>query len=107
MKKVLSIVKIIVAILLFISMAYLPSGYYKFLRIAVFTASIIIIYLQFATPIPYWLVAFGIIAVLFNPIIPIYLHDKSIWIVIDVISAIVFLSSALNDYLIKRNSNFY
>ena len=38
----------------------------------------------------FWRVAFGLIAIVFNPIIPVYLHDKAIWMPIDIIAAILF-----------------
>lgn len=36
------------------------------------------------------------IVVIFNPIIPVYLYKKSLWVPIDIISAIIFSVSALN-----------
>ncbi len=41
--------------------------------------------------INFWVIAFGIIAFLFNPIIPVYLNDKEAWILIDVFSALLFI----------------
>ncbi|MGL5959627.1 MAG: DUF6804 family protein [Bacteroidales bacterium] len=35
--------------------------------------------------------AFGVMAILFNPLMPFYFNDKSVWIPIDIISAIIFL----------------
>ena len=34
-------------------------------------------------------VVFGVLAILFNPIIPIYLHEKEIWTVIDIAAAVL------------------
>jgi len=40
-----------------------------------------------------WGWAFVAITILFNPIAPIYLHDKSTWAIFDIGSAIVFFAS--------------
>ncbi len=39
----------------------------------------------------FWFWALVIIAILFNPIVPIYLYDKSVWGIIDVIVAVFFV----------------
>ena len=33
---------------------------------------------------------FGIVAILFNPIIPVYLHDKGAWMMIDIMHPIYY-----------------
>jgi hypothetical protein len=42
-----------------------------------------------------WIVVFGIVVVLFNPIIPVHLYDKVIWMPIDIAAAIVFGMKAM------------
>jgi hypothetical protein len=39
----------------------------------------------------FWGIAFGLIAITFNPIIPIYLNDKSAWMPIDFLVGALFL----------------
>lgn len=34
---------------------------------------------------------FGIVAIIFNPVIPVYLHDKGVWMMIDIITMILFI----------------
>lgn len=34
---------------------------------------------------------FGFILILFNPIFPVYLHRKSLWVPLDIITGILFL----------------
>jgi len=97
--------KVLIAILLFFGIANLPSGYFTFLRIAVFAGGIFIIYKQFENQITFWIISIGIITILFNPIIPVYLYDKSIWTVIDIISGLIFIASAINDYLMDSRNN--
>ncbi len=66
-----------------------PYGYYIFLRWVIFAISFLIAYRLSKIDLNYWVLAFGVIAFLFNPIFPIYL-SKSIWVVIDLVSAFIF-----------------
>jgi len=79
------------AILLFIAIADLPSGYYTLLRIAVTFGAICLIITEFEKGISFWLILYAIISIVFNPIIPIYLYDKESWLVIDLIVGLFFL----------------
>jgi len=71
--------------LLFASLTILPVGYYTFLRIIVTISAFLIIYNEFKNGINFWIISFGIIFIIFNPIITIYLHDKNIWTPIDLV----------------------
>jgi len=88
---ILKVVKIVIAALLLLAIASLPIGYYTFLRIVVCIASVVLCIVYFEN-IKLLAIIFGIIAILFNPILPIYL-SKETWIPIDVITAIVFVVS--------------
>ncbi|MGL5912800.1 MAG: DUF6804 family protein [Bacteroidales bacterium] len=77
--------------LLLLSIADLPIGYYTFLRIVVTIASIVVIVAELKNGLTFWIMAFGVMAILFNPLMPFYFNDKSVWIPIDIISAIIFL----------------
>ena len=77
--------------LLFIALADLPIGYYTFLRIVVTIGAVSVIVTEFESGINFWIVAFGIIAIVFNPLIPVYLNNKDIWMPIDILAAILFL----------------
>ena len=83
-------IAIICSFLLFIAVLNLPIQYYTFLRIIIFIGAILVIP-AFIKKHLILVVTFGIIAVLFNPIIPIYLYVKDYWIPIDIISALLFL----------------
>jgi hypothetical protein len=86
------------ALLLFIALADLPSGFYTFLRIVVFISSVIGIIQEVKNGINFWVIAFGLLGILFNPIIPVYLYDRSLWAPIDVIAGIVFIvKGVVND----------
>lgn len=71
-----------------------PYGYYILLRWIVSISAGILIYKYYEQKIQSWMILFGIVAILFNPIAPIYL-DKGIWVVIDFIVALLFLFSFL------------
>lgn len=91
---------IVCAVLLFLALAKLPIGYYTFLRISVTIGSVLIIVEQYKKEIVnFWVVAFGIIAIVFNPIIPVYLYKKALWMPIDVIAGLVFLGYGVSSKL--------
>lgn len=70
-----------------------PYNYYVLLRFTIFLSSIIFAYGFYKSKLTGWALVFGVIAFLFNPIIPIYLN-KSHWILIDLTSAILFFLAA-------------
>ena len=72
----------IVAIMLFLGALPLPIEYYDILRWAVSITAIINIFKEKYIFIP--------VLVLFNPIIPVYLYSKVVWVIIDIISGMLF-----------------
>lgn len=93
---------IIPVALLLIGIADMPIGYYSFLRIVVCLSSGVIAYGSYSLEekINFGAALFGIIALLFNPIFPIYLQDKELWTTIDILSAISFIVAGI--YLNKK-----
>lgn len=81
---------IIAAILCFIGIFEPPYGYYPFLRILVSFMALVIIVNEFRSR-SFWLIAFLIIFIIFNPIVPIYLYLKSFWLIIDITVGLFFL----------------
>lgn len=77
-------------ILLIVSLAPLPYGYYQFLRLAVSISAGVIVYSNFNEGRPLWTCMFGIICILFNPIFPIHL-SRELWIPIDIATAAIFI----------------
>ena len=75
-----------------------PYDYYIILRWIVCAVAIITAIGFFKSKLTGWVWVFGALAFLFNPLIPVYLN-KSSWVGIDLISAIVFFISA---YTIKN-----
>ncbi len=87
---------LICSVLLFFGLFNLPIGYYTFLRIIVTIGAVSIIVTEFKNDFSFWIIAFGIIGILFNPIIPIYLNDKTVWTLIDLLAGILFGIKAFN-----------
>jgi len=78
--------------LLLLSFLAWPYAYYTFLRIAITGVAIYYAYYLYSIKKQnFWFWGFVVIAILFNPIVPIYLKDKSIWSITDVIVVILFV----------------
>ena len=76
--------------LLFIGLMDLTIGYYTFLRIAITIGSVAVVVTELENGLNFWVITFGIIAIIFNPFIPIYLNDKSVWVPIDIFGGLLF-----------------
>lgn len=87
--------KTISIILLFFSLFQLPIGFYTLLRFVVCGTAGFSAYKYFIANKTGWSVINGFIALIFNPIIPIYLGKKSVWSVIDITVAFLFIVSII------------
>lgn len=76
----------ITGIFLFLGALPLPGEYYELLRIVVSIMAAINIFKGLYVFIP--------ILILFNPIMPVYLYSKLLWVVIDIISGFVFMAAS-------------
>ena len=74
--------------LLLAATARLPYGYYTFTRIVVCASAAFIAVAGWEAS-RFWSVPFGLLAILFNPIFPIYLH-RGTWFYFDIAAAIAF-----------------
>lgn len=79
------------ALCCFAAILPLPIFYYTFLRVIVFIAAAITVYLFGRQKEFKWLAVFAAVLILFNPIIPVHFYLKSIWIPIDLVTGILFL----------------
>src|SRR3990172_2918282 len=70
-----------------------PYIFYKVLRIVVFTVAIFLCYIAGKSNQPPWIVMFGIIALLFNPVFPVHL-SRNLWMLIDLFAIIAFAVSS-------------
>jgi len=82
---------ILCALLSSIAVFDLPNIYYTFLRILVSIGSIAALVTEMKNDVNLWGITFIVIALLFNPLIPIYLYKKQLWIPIDLFAALLFL----------------
>ena len=71
-------------------------GFYTLLRIIVTIGAVAVLVAEFNNEFSFWVLVFGIIALVFNPIIPVYLNDKGTWVIIDLLTGILFLIKALS-----------
>jgi len=94
---------IVSIIFLLLSFASWPYGYYTFMKFVV-TGSVVYYayYLYQIKKQNFWFWSSVATAILFNPIIPIYLRNKTLWSFIDVI-VIIFLIVLLNKF--KKHEN--
>lgn len=65
--------------------------FYTFLRIVVFVVAGLLIFLPKYEGINWQCVVNGLVAILFNPIIPVHLHSRPVWAVIDAVVAAWFV----------------
>jgi hypothetical protein len=82
--------------LLVIAIERMPYGYYAFTRIVVcgFGALLAFVAWEDGPVSRLWSVIFGLLAVLFNPMIPIYLNRDS-WFYFDLLAAVLFAAHLL------------
>ncbi len=74
-----------------------PYGYYQLLRWLILGVGGYSAYLAYNSGRKIWTGIFGVIALLFNPIIPFYL-SRNTWQPIDIIVAIIFFISLFYKY---------
>ncbi len=84
---------LIAAGMLLLALAPWPYGYYQLLRFVACGVAVYIAYTAYAWQKMWAVWAFGFVALLFNPLIPIHL-SREIWQPIDVACAILFIVMA-------------
>jgi hypothetical protein len=85
-------ISFICAALLFLALVRLPIGYYTFLRIAVTIGALLLLHHHWTrNGINVWVVLFGAVAILFNPVLPIYLGDRSLWLPFNIAGGVLFV----------------
>jgi hypothetical protein len=94
---------LICAALLLFGITNLPIGYYTLLRIVVSIGAISVVVSEFENGINFWVISFGIITIIFNPLIPVYLGEKVDWIPIDIVTAIFFIIKSFSNQNSRNN----
>ncbi len=81
------------AVILILGIFGLPYGYYIFLRLIVCAAAVYLAYCEYVSNQKWnnWAVIFSLIAVLFNPVVMIFL-SRPIWFFIDIFCVGLFVS---------------
>ena len=78
-----------------------PYSYYQFLRWIILAIGAYSAYLAYDAGKKIWAWIFGIIAVLFNPIVPFYMQRET-WQSIDVLVTMIFFTSLFTTYARKN-----
>lgn len=86
-------------IVLGIGILPLPIGYYTLSRLVVCACALYFAYNFYKNNNSTNLWIFGFIAVLYNPILPVYLYEKFIWIIVNLITIYLFYKN--KDFRIK------
>jgi hypothetical protein len=89
-----NVIKIILAILLFICLAKMPYGYYQFVRFAALIGFGILAYQSYIQNKQIEMIIYGCLALLFQPFFKIAL-GKDIWNIVDVVAGIGLILSTL------------
>jgi len=81
------------SVVLFLSALPMPYGFYTITKIIVTASSIYYAYYLYIAlqKKGFWFWCFVAVAILFNPIMPIYLYSKMLWGAIDIVVAILFI----------------
>ena len=102
----LFILPLVIAAILFISIAELPYGFYTFMRIVVPLLSVIYLISAFIFTDGFHIMHIPniLIVILWNPILPVYL-DKETWVMIDAIAGISQIVMAFYAYRLEKNTD--
>ena len=68
----------------------LNIGFYTFTRLVVSISSVVAVLALRKKDKSAWIV-FALLAILYNPVIPVYLHDKGLWTVVNASTAFAFV----------------
>ncbi len=83
----------------------MPIEFYTFVRISLCLISFYIVFQMFGASFPIWLIFIGL-AILYNPIIPIYLYSKSAWVVINLGTAVAIYIALQSKRAYEMESGF-
>jgi hypothetical protein len=94
------ILPLVIAAILFISIAELPYGFYQLMRfiVPILSGTYAVILFYEKEEFTLWMVPSLIAVIMWNPILPIY-FDKETWVIIDIIFGISQLVLAGHTYI--------
>lgn len=96
-----TVARLLAAVMLVIAVGKHPYSYYTLMRFVVCLVAAYGAFLASERRQQGWLCTFGVLALLFNPFIPVRL-DRSTWAVLDVAAAIAFGASLINRRLVDQ-----
>lgn len=96
-KVILATVKVLAGVMLLLAIGNWSNHFYEILRDVIFIISATVVFQSFNNKHVVWAWFFLSVAILFNPIYPIYLQND-IWKIIDIIVAISFFASISTDF---------
>lgn len=86
------VIALVSVVMLVLAVFEMPYGFYTLLRLVVTAAAAIIAWRALSNQVrPLWAAMMGLIALLFNPFIPVYL-TREVWFFIDILVAVVFIA---------------
>ncbi len=92
--RAIAVAKGIVVVMLLSALGKHPYGYYQILRWVVAGVTSYSAYLAYQQRQIGWAWTLSIIAMVFNPIVPVYL-ERATWVVVDIVAAAIVLASIL------------
>jgi hypothetical protein len=92
---ILIVVMLLCAGMLLLAMANMPSAYYKILRLVVFAGGTIGAINAAIRKQYLWTFLLAAPAIVFNPLVPIYLYDPQKWVPFDVGGVVVFVGRGI------------
>ena len=78
-------------VMLLLAILPLPYGYYTLLRLVVCFTAVFLAWFSYKAQKISWAWMMGLLALIFNPIIPLY-FGRELWIVVDLIAAGIFVT---------------
>lgn len=84
--------KIAIVLLIIAVIPIWPYFFYQFLKLAIFGVSAFFVYLYHKEKNTKWMVAMIVIAIIFNPINPLY-FGHFLWSIVDIVFAVIFYKS--------------
>ena len=90
MKNEKSIFWIAPIVVMAIGVLPMPYGYYSLSRLVVCGCAVYFAIASKSQNQDVFIWVFGALAVLYNPIIPVHLYEKEIWIIVNLVTAAVF-----------------
>ena len=85
---------VVSSIAVLIGLAAMPYGYYGLLRIVLSLTGAVGFVEARRRGLETYMWVFGVVVVVYNPVLPVKLGDKSLWIVVNVVTLIVLWAGA-------------